>query len=101
VDPTPGGDTVTGRRVCAGCGAANEELWGEGRDVYCATCCDNAVYGPLPWPDLAQSKTDRLIGAALLKLEREGVIEATDKLKESARHGGPVRAWRRRSQGDQ
>jgi hypothetical protein len=101
VDPTPGGGDVTDHRVCVGCGAGKEELWGEGSDVYCATCCDDAIYGPVPWPDLAPSTADRLMGAALLKLEREGVIEATDELKESARHGGPVRAWRRRSQGDQ
>jgi hypothetical protein len=36
-----------------------------------------------------------LMGAALLKLQREGLIETSDKLKQSTRHGGPVRVWRR------
>jgi hypothetical protein len=84
-----------GDRRCAGCGANNVELWGQERDAYCATCCDDAVYGPVPWPSHTASTADRLMGAALLKLQREGLIETSDKLKQSTRHGGPVRVWRR------
>jgi hypothetical protein len=40
-------------------------------------------------------RKDRLIGAALLRLEREGKLARTDELKESVRDGGPRHVWQR------
>jgi hypothetical protein len=79
--------------TCGACGASNVDVWGDEPHTYCAACCDDAVYGPTASTSLPPLRKDRLIGAALLRLEREGKLARTDELKESVRDGGPRRVW--------
>ena len=81
--------------TCARCGAHDVDVWGgDTPDVFCAACCDDAVFGP-DRPITEPLRRDRLIGAGLLLAERKGVIARADKVKESALDGGPRRVWRR------